>query len=71
MAASLAEKLQIRTGQGVAVLSAPAGYLAKLAAELEGVSVSAQPMGWRPVRQIALDNVWSAMRFRPSDQVGR
>ena len=30
-----------------------------------------QPTGWRPVRQIALDEVWSAMRFRPSDQVGR
>jgi hypothetical protein len=24
-----------------------------------------QESGWRPVRQIALDDVWSAMRFRP------
>jgi hypothetical protein len=24
-----------------------------------------QQYGWRPVRQIALDDVWSAMRFRP------
>ena len=24
-----------------------------------------QAYGWRPVRQIALDEVWSAMRFRP------
>jgi hypothetical protein len=24
-----------------------------------------QKSGWRPVRQIALDDVWSAMRFRP------
>jgi hypothetical protein len=24
-----------------------------------------QDAGWRPVRQIALDDVWSAMRFRP------
>jgi hypothetical protein len=24
-----------------------------------------QESGWRPVRQIALDEVWSAMRFRP------
>lgn len=23
--------------------------------------------GWRPVRQIALDDVWSALRFRPGD----
>lgn len=24
-----------------------------------------QAYGWRPVRQVALDDVWSAMRFRP------
>jgi hypothetical protein len=30
-----------------------------------------QPTGWRAVRQIALDEIWSAMRFRPADQVGR
>ena len=24
-----------------------------------------QPIGWQPVRQIALDEVWSAMRFKP------
>ncbi len=24
-----------------------------------------QPMGWQPIRQIALDDVWSAMRFKP------
>jgi hypothetical protein len=28
-------------------------------------------MGWRPVRQIALDEVWSALRFRPAGQAGR
>ena len=27
--------------------------------------------GWRPVRQIAIDDNWSAMRFRPVDQVGK
>ena len=25
-----------------------------------------QPLGWQPVRQIALDDVWSAMRFKPT-----
>jgi hypothetical protein len=30
-----------------------------------------EPTGWRPVRQIALDEVWSAMRFRLSSQVGK
>ena len=24
-----------------------------------------QPIGWQPVRQIALDEVWSALRFKP------
>jgi hypothetical protein len=30
-----------------------------------------KPTGWRPVRQIAMDNVWSALRFRPADKVGK
>ena len=30
-----------------------------------------EAMNWRPVRQVALDDVWSAMRFRPADEVGR
>ncbi len=25
-----------------------------------------EPIGWQPVRQIALDEVWSAMRFKPA-----
>ena len=29
------------------------------------------PTGWRPVRQVALDDTWSATRFRPADEVGR
>jgi hypothetical protein len=24
-----------------------------------------QPIGWQPVRQIALDEIWSALRFKP------
>ena len=30
-----------------------------------------EPSGWRPVRQVALDEVWSAMRFRPAELVGK
>jgi hypothetical protein len=30
-----------------------------------------EPTGWRPVRQVAMDEVWSAMRFRPSSQAGK
>ena len=29
------------------------------------------PYGWRPVRQVALDDTWSALRFRPSDRGGK
>ena len=125
MSASLAQKLQLKPGQRMAVLNAPQGYLERPAVEMEGIMVSAQatgkpeavllfvnklaeaerlaprairaiksdgllwiaypkgtsrlktdvnrdrlwealkPTGWRPVRQIALDEVWSAMRFRP------
>lgn len=27
--------------------------------------------GWRPVAQIALDDTWSALRFRPRTDVGK
>lgn len=30
-----------------------------------------KPTGWRPVRQIAMDDVWSALRFRPAEKVGK
>jgi hypothetical protein len=30
-----------------------------------------EPTGWRPVSQVAIDEVWSAMRFRPEQQVGK
>ena len=33
--------------------------------------VALKPTGWRPVRQIALDDAWSAMRFRPEESVGK
>ncbi|RJQ51641.1 MAG: hypothetical protein C4521_12160 [Actinobacteria bacterium] len=30
-----------------------------------------KPTGWRPVRQISLDETWSAIRFRPEAEVGK
>lgn len=30
-----------------------------------------EKLGWRPVRLVALDAVWSVMRFRPADKVGK
>jgi hypothetical protein len=77
--AALAEKLQVKTGQRLVILQAPQGYVEKLSAELAGVETLApalmtaavQPMGWQPVRLAAIDETWSAMRFRPADRVGK
>ena len=30
-----------------------------------------EPTGWQAVRQIAIDEVWSALRFRPAEKVGK
>ena len=30
-----------------------------------------RPMGWLAIRQIALDDTWSALRFRPAERVGK
>ena len=30
-----------------------------------------KPLGWLAIRQIALDEVWSALRFRPAELVGK
>ena len=128
--ATLAEKLQLKPGQGLAVYNPPDGYLEKLQANLPQTELQAgdapgaalllfagtlaealqgsaavfgaaqadrlvwiaypkggggiktdlnrdrlwqalAPSGWRPVRQVALDETWSAMRFRPAEQVGK
>jgi len=129
MPATLAQKLQIKSGQQIAVLNPPQDYLEKLRAELAGIPVTAtataeagavllfvnnlaeagrlvpeamrtvkpdgllwvaypkgtsgiktdanrdrlwqalEPTGWRPVRMVALDDIWSAMRFRPAELV--
>jgi len=33
--------------------------------------VALKTTGWQPVRQIAMDNIWSALRFRPAEKVGK
>jgi hypothetical protein len=35
----------------------------------EAVWAALAPLGWRPVTQIAIDEVWSALRFRPAEAV--
>jgi hypothetical protein len=123
MAAPLAKKLQLRPGQRIAVVGAPADaerlldalprddaapnllafvrtaadvagradQLARAARDAAGLAWAAYPKrssgvetdltrdrGWdaltgvglRPVRQVALDDTWSALRFRRSEDVG-
>jgi hypothetical protein len=122
---TLSQKFQLKDGQSLELVNAPAGYDGFLAseeisiaetsdavllfvnslAELEQIvppafkSVAADTLvwvaypkgssgvktdvnrdklwdalkstGWQPVRQIAVDNVWSALRFRPAEKVGK
>jgi predicted SnoaL-like aldol condensation-catalyzing enzyme len=35
----------------------------------EAVWAAMEGTGWRPVSQIAIDSVWSALRFRPTEDV--
>jgi hypothetical protein len=37
----------------------------------EAVWEGVKPTGWGPVTQVALDEVWSALRFRPEAEVTR
>ena len=127
MPASLAQKLQLKSGKLI-VINAPKGYAEQLTKELNDLTVSTrasgqaeavllfvnslaeaekltpkagklvkpagmlwiayakgtskvktdvnrdklwkaiEPIGWQPVRQIALDEVWSAMRFKPVEK---
>lgn len=128
MAATLVQKLQLKTSMKLLVLNAPAGYSDHLEQALPGIELvpgggEAQAVlafvktlaeaaqlapqavrsvgsdgllwiaypkgssgvktdvnrdklwpvleaqGWRPVRLVALDQVWSVMRFRPEAQV--
>jgi len=34
-------------------------------------AVVVERTGWRAVRQVAIDKVWSALRFRPAELVGK
>jgi len=34
-------------------------------------AVVVERTGWRAVRQVAIDTVWSALRFRPAELVGK
>ncbi len=69
-----AEKLTSKAGQlvkpgGMLWIAYPKGS-SKVKTDLnrDKLWVAVQPFGWQPIRQIALDEVWSAMRFKPADR---
>jgi hypothetical protein len=70
---SLAEvdKLTLRAGQLVKpegmlwIADAKGASKVKTDVNRDRLWAAVQPIGWQPVRQIALDEVWSAMRFKP------
>jgi hypothetical protein len=127
--ATLAEKMQFKQGQSMALINVPDGYAQSLAAEMSEVEIgdadrydgvlafvntlaeagkiapqtfaavaddalvwiaypkqssgidtdvnrdtlweSTNGTGWRPVRQVSIDDTWSAVRYRPESAVGR
>ena len=62
-------------GQAAADASRPGGlvwisYPKGGASELKRDNLWDAIPGWRPVTQVAVDDLWSAMRFRPESEVG-
>ncbi len=51
---------------GLVWISYPKGGRSELKRDLLWDAVP----GWRPVTQIAVDDLWSAMRFRPEGEIG-
>ncbi|OLB75617.1 MAG: hypothetical protein AUI14_20595 [Actinobacteria bacterium 13_2_20CM_2_71_6] len=56
----------VRPG-GLVWISYPKGGASELKRDLLWDAVP----GWRPVTQIAVDELWSAMRFRPESEIGK
>ncbi len=59
---TVGEKLQLKPGQSLFVANQPFGTDLNRDSLWELLSGD----GIRPVRQIAIDDTWSALRFRPS-----
>jgi hypothetical protein len=82
MDSTLAKNLQLKSGQRLRALHAPQGFEADVpeaggrgtgsAGKPAGEGATVAPAafmtarGVRPVRQVAIDDVWSALRFRPA-----
>jgi hypothetical protein len=51
------------------VLALSHTFDSQFATKSEAVWAAMEGTGWRPVSQIAIDEVWSALRFRPTEDV--
>jgi hypothetical protein len=72
---TLAKKLGIKPGRRLLLLRIPEGYRQLLGVLPEGATVAETAggtfdyeAGFGPVTQIAIDEVWSALRFRPREK---
>lgn len=68
MPTSLSQKLQLKPDSLLWIAYPKGSSQIKTDVNRDTLWKTIEPTGWRPVRQIVLDEVWSAMRFRPSSQ---
>ena len=56
----------VKTGGMLWIAYAKGASKVKTDVNRDRLWAAVQPLGWQPIRQIALDEVWSAMRFKPN-----
>jgi len=62
----LARRLQLAPGTSIAVVGAPDGTALGTDLNRDRLASAVSERGARPVRQVAIDGTWSALRFRPT-----
>jgi hypothetical protein len=67
--AALIKKLGIKPGQRAVVVNPPDGYADRIGPP-QGVEVTTDLDDTFDFVQVSVDNVWSALRFRPFAEVG-
>ena len=67
MSTTLPKKLRLQEGFKALVLNPPENYFELLGSLPENVDEE----GIRPVTQVSIDATWSALRFRPTAEVGK
>ncbi|MGE5672441.1 MAG: hypothetical protein ACM3XM_00955 [Mycobacterium leprae] len=72
LAERVPEAIRLLTEDGTFWISYPKGT-SKLKSDLNRDTAweAMKPTGLRPVSQVAVDDTWSALRFRPAEKVGK